>query len=65
MNKTIKCRLVKDKDEHGSLQILCTSLLDSAIEEKVVKEYRAAKKNREVDQVGRVRERKDHLDYTI
>ena len=109
MKKTIKCRLVKVKDEQGNLQILCTSLLDPAkykldelaelyqlrwgieegykmykarvqveafsgktatavkqdiyakimmmnlcaalafpIEEKVVKEYREAKKNREV-----------------
>jgi hypothetical protein len=30
MKKTIKCRLVKVKDEYGNLQILCTSLLDSA-----------------------------------
>jgi len=30
MKKTIKCRLVKVKDEQGNLQILCTSLLDSA-----------------------------------
>jgi hypothetical protein len=109
MKKQIKCRLVKVLDEQGNLQVLCTSLLDSAkykiadladlyklrwgieegykmykarvqveafsgktatavkqdiyakimmmnlcaalafpIEEKVVKEYREAKKNREV-----------------
>jgi len=30
MKKVIKCRLVKVRDEHGNLQILCTSLLDSA-----------------------------------
>lgn len=109
MKKMIKCRLVKVRDEQGNLQILCTSLMDSAkfklddlatlyklrwgieegykmykarvqveafsgktatavkqdiyakimmmnlcaalafpIEEKVVKEYREAKKNREV-----------------
>jgi hypothetical protein len=30
MKKTIKCRLVKVKDEQGNLQILCTSLLDPA-----------------------------------
>ncbi|HEY4288028.1 MAG TPA: IS4 family transposase [Puia sp.] len=30
MNKTIKCRLVKVRDEQGNLQILCTSLMDPA-----------------------------------
>jgi len=30
MKKTIKCRLVKGRDEQGNLQILCTSLMDSA-----------------------------------
>jgi len=30
MSKKVKCRLVKVKDEQGNLQILCTSLLDSA-----------------------------------
>jgi hypothetical protein len=30
MQKTIKCRLVKIKDEKGHVQVLCTSLLDSA-----------------------------------
>jgi IS4 transposase len=30
MKKTIKCRLVKVRDERGNLQILCTSLMDSA-----------------------------------
>jgi DDE family transposase len=30
MKKTMKCRLVKVKDEKGNLQILCTSLLDPA-----------------------------------
>jgi IS4 transposase len=30
MKKTVKCRLVKVKDEQGNLHILCTSLLDSA-----------------------------------
>lgn len=30
MKKTIKCRLLKVKDEQGNLQILCTSLVDPA-----------------------------------
>ena len=30
MKKTIKCRLVKVRDEKGNLQVLCTSLLDPA-----------------------------------
>jgi len=30
MKKQIKCRLVKVLDEQGNLQVLCTSLLDSA-----------------------------------
>ena len=30
MKKTIKCRLVKVRDPKGNLQVLCTSLLDSA-----------------------------------
>ncbi len=30
MKKTIKCRLVKVRDEQGNLQVLCTSLLDPA-----------------------------------
>lgn len=30
MKKTIKCRMVKVRDEQGNLQILCTSLLDPA-----------------------------------
>jgi hypothetical protein len=30
MQKQIKCRLVKVLDEQGNLQVLCTSLLDSA-----------------------------------
>jgi hypothetical protein len=30
MQKTIKCRLVKIKDEKGRVQVLCTSLLDGA-----------------------------------
>ena len=30
MQKTIKCRLVKIKDEKGHVQVLCTSLLDNA-----------------------------------
>jgi hypothetical protein len=30
MKKTVKCRLVKIKDESGEVQVLCTSLLDNA-----------------------------------
>jgi Transposase DDE domain len=30
MKKTVKCRLVRVRDEQGNLQILCTSLMDSA-----------------------------------
>jgi len=30
MKKTMKCRLVKVRDEQGNLQVLCTSLLDPA-----------------------------------
>jgi hypothetical protein len=30
MKKTVKCRLVKIKDESGDVQVLCTSLLDNA-----------------------------------
>ena len=30
MKKTVKCRLVKIKDERGEVQVLCTSLLDNA-----------------------------------
>ena len=30
MKKTVKCRLVKIKDERGQVQVLCTSLLDNA-----------------------------------
>jgi hypothetical protein len=30
MKKTVKCRMVKIKDERGEVQILCTSLLDNA-----------------------------------
>ncbi|HEX9511687.1 MAG TPA: hypothetical protein VF939_14455 [Puia sp.] len=30
MKKTVKCRRVKIKDEKGEVQVLCTSLLDTA-----------------------------------
>jgi len=30
IKKTVKCRLVKIKDERGEVQVLCTSLLDNA-----------------------------------
>jgi len=30
MKKTVKCRMVKIKDERGEVQVLCTSLLDNA-----------------------------------